>query len=144
MAISTPRVIGFVALALVGAFLLGYVPATLTARDARAEQVRLTQQLALAGLQVQLGMMSVEANRDNYGLAATLATQFFDGVGAAVARPGAPEVTQSLQTVLGRRDEITKDLAQANPAVKGKIAQLYADCFRLTQTPGVAPPPVSP
>lgn len=135
MAISTPKKLGIGALALLGAFLLGYVPASLSARAARAEQDRLTHKLVLATLQVQLGMMSYEVNRDNYGLAAQLATPFFDGVRSAIAGPADQDVMPSLQAVLARRDEITSDLAQANAGVKTKIAELYADLFRLTKTP---------
>jgi hypothetical protein len=80
-------------------------------------------------------MMSYEVNRDNYGLAAQLATPFFDGARSAAASPADQTVTQSLQAVLARRDEITSDLAKANAGVKSKIAQLYADLFHLTQTP---------
>jgi hypothetical protein len=135
MAISTPKKLGIGALALLGAFLVGYVPASLSARAARAEQDRLTHELALATLQVQLARMSYEVSRDNYGLAAQLATRFFDGAPAVIA--GAPDqaVTPPLQAALARRDEITSDLAQANPEVKDKIAELYAAVFRLTQTP---------
>jgi hypothetical protein len=135
MAISTPKKLGIGALALLGAFLVGYVPASLSARAARAEQNRLTHELALATLQVQLARMSYEVSRDNYGLAAQLATRFFDGVPAVIA--GAPDqaVTPPLQAALARRDEITSDLAQANPEVKDKIAELYAAVFRLTQAP---------
>jgi hypothetical protein len=143
MAVSVPKRLGIGAFVLLGTFLLGYVPASLTARDARAEQERLTQQLMLTGLEVQLGMMSYEANRDNYGLAAQLATPFFDAVRGAIARPASQDTASSLQAVIARRDEITSDLARANPVVKGKLAQLYADCFRLTQTPGAAQPTVS-
>ena len=135
MPISTPTKLGIGALALLGAFSLGYVPASLSARAARAEQDRLTHKLALATIQVQLGMMSYEVNRDNYGLAAQLATPFFDGVRSAIAGPADQNVTQSLQAVLARRDEITSDLAKANAGVKPKIAELYADLFRLTQAP---------
>ncbi len=135
MAISTPKKLGIGALALLGAFLLGYVPASLSARAARAEQDRLTHKLVLATLQVQLGMMSYEVNRDNYGLAAQLATPFFDGARSVIAGPADQDVMPSLQAVLARRDEITSDLAQANAGVKTKIAELYADLFRLTKTP---------
>jgi hypothetical protein len=135
MPFSTPTKLGIGALALAGAFLLGYVPASLSARAARAEQDRLTHKLTLATLQVQLGMMSYEVNRDNYGLAAQLSTPFFNGVRSAIAGPADQAVTQSLRAVLARRDEITSDLAKANPGVKSKIADLYADLFRLVQTP---------
>jgi hypothetical protein len=144
MAISTPAKFGIGILVLAGAFLAGYVPATLGARTARADQGRLTHKLAMAEIQVQLGMMSYEVSRDNYGLAAELATPFFDGVRSAISDPADPPVTKSLQAVLARRDEITSDLAQANAGVKTKIAQLYADLFRLTRVPSAAPPGVSP
>ena len=145
MAVSTAGKLGFGAIVLAGTFLVGYVPATLGARDARAEQARLTHMLALTGLQAQLGMMSVEVNRDNYGLAAGLATPFFAGVRTAIADPANQEAMASLQGVLARRDEITSDLAQAKPAVKDKIAALYADLYHLTQAPsGAAHPAVNP
>ena len=64
-----------------------------------------------------------------------MATRFFDRVQSAIAGSVDQAVTQSLQAVLARRDEITSDLAQANAGVKTKIAELYADLFRLTQTP---------
>ncbi len=144
MAISKPMKLGIGAVVLLGAFLVGYVPASLSARAARAEQDRLTHQLALATLQVQLGMMSYEVNRDNYGLAAQLATPFFDGVRSAIADPPDQSMTQPLQAVLGRRDEITSDLAKADAGVKTKLADLYAEVFRLTPTPGIARPPSAP
>jgi hypothetical protein len=139
MPISTSKKLSIGALALLGAFLLAYVPATLNARAARVEQDRLTQKLE-AALQVQLGMMSYEVNRDNYGLAAQLATPFFDGVQSAVAVPADPAVTHWMLAILARRDEMTSDLAQGNAEVKTKIAELYAGLFRLTQTPTVGPP----
>ena len=145
MAVSTAGKLGIGAIALVGTFLAGYVPASLSARDARAEQARLTHTMALTGLQAQLGMMSVEVNRDNYGLAAGLATPFFDGVRSAIADPANEAAAAALQGVLARRDEITSDLAQARPAVKEKIAGLYADLYHLTQVPpGAAHPAGNP
>ncbi len=144
MAISKPAKLGIIVLALMGAFLIGYMPASQSARAARSEQDRLSHKLTLATLQVQLGMVSYEVNRDNYGLAARLATPFFDGVRTAIADPPDPSMTQSLQAVLGHRDEITSELAKADAGVKAKIADLYADLFRLTPAPGVARPAATP
>ena len=53
----------------------------------RGRTDRLTHKLVLATLQVQLGMMSYEVNRDNYGLAAQLATPFFDGARSIAGPP---------------------------------------------------------
>ena len=53
------------------------------------------------------------------------------------AIPGAadPNVSLALQAVVARRDELTSDMAQANAEVKTKLAEVYADLFRLAQTP---------
>lgn len=133
MAMSTSRKFLLVVLALVAAFLAGYVPATMDARAARASQAAAEQRLVLAELQVQLGMMSYELNRDNYGFAAQLATAFFDGVRSAVAGTLTGDVAEALRATLARRDEITTDLAQANSGVKPKVAEMYAGLYRLSQ-----------
>ncbi len=133
MPMSKPRKFLLVVLALVAAFLAGYVPATMDARAARAAQVAATQKLVLAEVQVRLGMVSYELNRDNFGFAAQLATQFFDGVQAAVNAPATGSVADALRTILARRDEITSDLAQANPGVKAKVAEMFAGLYRLSQ-----------
>jgi len=144
MAVASARTLGIGAIVLVGTFLLGYVPAEIGARSARAEQARLTHKLELTALEVQLGMMSLEANRDNYGLAAKLATPFFDGLQTAIASQAGQDVTRALQVMLVRRDEITSDLAQAKPGVKEKISGLYGDLYRLMQaSPDTAPPQAS-
>ncbi len=144
MAISTPAKLGIGALVVLAAFLIGYVPASISARAARAEQDRLSHQLAMASLQVQLGMMSYEVNRDNYGHAALLATPFFDGLRAAIADPANQAVAQPLQAVLGRRDEITSDLAKADAGVRTKIADLFAALTRLAPVPGLTLPAATP
>lgn len=142
MTMSAKAVVG--ALTIVGVFLLGYAPASLTARAERAERVRLERVVAVSEIQIQLGMMSYEVNRDNYGLAAQVATVFFDRVRAESGGPADQEMTKALQAVLARRDEITSDLALASPAVKAKIAEMYADLFRLAQPTAAPPAGVSP
>lgn len=137
MTMSAKMVTG--AVALVIAFLLGYVPASLTARAERTERDRLQRTVAVSEIQIQLGMMSYEANRDNYALAAQLSTVFFDRVRAESGGPADQEITGLLQSILARRDEITSDLAQASPAVKSKIADMYAELFRLLQTTPAMP-----
>jgi len=144
MAVTMLTKAGVGALVLAGAFLSGYVPATLAARDARAEQDRLARTLALASIEVQLGMVSYEANRDNFGLAGQLATPFFDAAREALARSAGSVETHALQVVLERRDEITTGLAKADAGVKLKIAGMYADLFRVIQTAGGKAPPISP
>jgi hypothetical protein len=40
-------------------------------------------------------------------------------------------VQQKLQAFAAQRDDITAQLAAANPAVKDKLAQMYADFYTL-------------
>ncbi len=39
---------------------------------------------------------------------------------------------EQLTTISVRRDEITTNLAQADSSVKEKLAQIYADLFKVT------------
>jgi hypothetical protein len=41
---------------------------------------------------------------------------------------------KKLQEMLSLRDEVTTNLAQADPTVKPKLAQMYADFYQLTLT----------
>jgi hypothetical protein len=117
---------------LIAVFLLGYVPSCLSARQSREQNARLEYQLKLAELRGQLGLMSYEANRNNYTTAAQYSTGFFDGLREAVNQTQDETRKQKLQAVLGRRDEITANLTAADPGVKEKLAQMYADFHQLT------------
>jgi hypothetical protein len=112
---------------LIAVFLLGYVPPALNANRLRDENAQLQHQLRLAGMRVRLGMTSYEANRNNYTAAAEHSTAFFDGLRAAIPQTTDGALRAKLQAVLARRDEITATLTEANPGVKEKLAQMYAE-----------------
>ncbi|HZN11015.1 MAG TPA: hypothetical protein VFC61_05020 [Blastocatellia bacterium] len=113
--------------ALLAAFLLGYVPGALEARAAR----RLEPRLQLAQSLGQLGMVSYEANRNNFANAAQVSTGFFEDLRGLAGRTEDAKLTAQLQALLARRDEVTTNLAQADPAVKEKVAQMYADLYQI-------------
>jgi hypothetical protein len=117
---------------LIAVFLAGYVPSCTSARQAQQQQARLESQLALSRLQGQLGMASYEANRNNYASAAQLSTDFFNGLREAAGRTNDEALRQKLQALGARRDEVTANLAEPNPAVKEKLQQMYADLFQIT------------
>lgn len=119
---------------LVGVFALGYIPSCVSARSAEERSIRLQRNLKLSDLQGHLGMASYEANRNNYASAAQQSTEFFNGLREMSDNTGDATLKQSLEKVLARRDEITTNLAQADPAVKEKLAQTYADFFQITAT----------
>jgi hypothetical protein len=115
---------------LTAAFLIGFVPEWMSARQARSENVRLRLELDLARLQGKLGRMSYEANRNNFGNASALSTEFFNGLKSALADPllaENPGRKAKLEGVAGRRDEVTADLARADPAVKDTLAAMYME-----------------
>ena len=117
--------------ALVVVFLLGFIPARISARNAQQLNTRLEHDLQLASACNVLGMVSYEANRNNYATAGQRSSEFFNGLRAIINKTGDEALKQSLRTLLGRRDQITLHLAQANPAVKETLARSYAELFQI-------------
>ena len=120
--------------ALLAAFLIGYVPSCASARKAEAENARLLNRLKMADLRGRIGMSSYEANRNNYANAAQFSSEFFNQVAEIINTEGDDSVKQRLQSILARRDEITTNLAQADPSVKDKLAQMYAEVFQISES----------
>jgi hypothetical protein len=116
---------------LIAVFALGYIPSCVNARSAEERNIRLQRSLRLSDLQGHLGMASYEANRNNYASAAQQSTEFFNGLRETINSIDDATLKQNLEKVLARRDEITTNLAQADPAVKEKLAQAYADFFQI-------------
>jgi hypothetical protein len=122
---------GIAAAALVAVFLLGYVPSCRSARSAESQRAQSEHQLNLARLHGQIGMMSFEANRNNYSKAAAYSTDFFNHLKNTINDTSDAALKEKLQAIAARRDEITANLAQAEPAVKEKLGQMYADFYQI-------------
>ncbi len=128
---------------LAAVFVVGFLPEHLKARQAREENSRLRLELDLARLRGELGMMSYEANRNNFGNASKLSSDFFNGLRGGLASPllaGDAGRRAKIEAIAARRDEVTADLARADPAVKEKIAQMYAElsgALAQNELPGV-------
>lgn len=125
------RRIGIAAAALVAVFLIGYVPSCRSARSAETQRAQAEHQLNLAQLHSQLGMMSFEVNRNNYSKSAAYSTDFFNSLKNTINETSDAALKERLQAIAARRDEITANLAQAEPAVKEKIGQMYADFYQI-------------
>jgi hypothetical protein len=121
-----PKRLAIAAGIMVAVFMLGYVPSCIDARSVRDQNAKLHLQLELSELRGRLGMISYEANRNNYGSASQLSTDFFDGLRSALDKTTDARMKDKLRAVLDRRDQITTDLAQVNPVVKEKLADMYA------------------
>jgi hypothetical protein len=123
---------------LIAGFSIGYLPARWTIDRLEAQISRLKQRngtleqsLRIAELRGAAGLMSYRVNQNNYGAAAELSTGFFNGLRQAMDKTKDETVRQNLQAMLRQRDEITVGLARADPAVKEKLAQMYADFFQI-------------
>jgi hypothetical protein len=139
------RVGMWVVLALTGAlvaFLIGFLPLFIHTRNVTNQLLETKERLAraedrtseveftleLARLRGELGELLQTVNDDNYGTAASKASDFFDRVRAAStnehAVAGSPR-RDALDEVLARRDEISSGLARADAGVKTKLEELY-------------------
>jgi hypothetical protein len=125
----------------VAAFVLGFVPQYVKARD-------LTDQLGAERLQVkseheksqmdELGLLCgyvyLQANLKNYGLAGQYSTKFFNRVRAMNGQ--APDASRQafLQSALAKRDSITEGLAKGDPSILGALQDLFQSTLETTQT----------
>ena len=132
----------------VGAFLLGFLPGHSNVVSLETQNQQLRQQnnvlnrqvvefqqtiqklqanLKVADLRGTAGLMSYRASQNNFGAAAELSTGFFNGVQDAIGVTEDRALKQNLQKILAQRDLVTSALAQANPAVKERLAEIYAE-----------------
>jgi hypothetical protein len=118
---------------LIIAFLLGYVPSSISSRSTQRQNAELERQLRVTDLGNQLAMASYEANRNNYASATEFSTRFFNGLPEIITESKDQPLRQKLQAMLLHRDEITSNPAQVDQTVKEKLAQMYAEYFQATQ-----------
>ncbi|MDP2605567.1 MAG: hypothetical protein Q8S00_23745 [Deltaproteobacteria bacterium] len=120
-------------------YLVGYLPSRTSASKVTEQNSQLQQNLALtekrlrlAELRGQMGIMSYEANRNNYAEASKFSTEFFNGLRETLNDTNDEALKQKLSAIVARRDEITTNMAQADSSVKEKLAQMFADLFKMT------------
>ena len=113
---------------IVAAFLAGYVPCTLRARDTAATLENTQLDLQLANAHRRLGVASHEAQRNNYANAAAAAREFFSGCGALAQSPAfdkQPRTRIALTAFADSRDEIMAKLAMGDAQAKERLASMY-------------------
>jgi hypothetical protein len=116
---------------LAAAFLIGYVPARARLGELEQDNSRLQRLVQVGTVRAHLGMACYEANRNNFASAGEHSTAFFNGLRELTLNEPDSGVQQKLQAFAAQRDDITAQLAAANPAVKDKLAQMYADFYTL-------------
>lgn len=122
------RTLVWIVLLLAFAFGLGYGPKELERRKLASKLEQTELDLRLANLHRQLGVASYEAQRNNFSSAATAARLFFDGCRSVVNDhkfEEQPRTRLALQSYASNSDIILGQLANADPAVKERLASLF-------------------
>jgi len=121
-------------LVVAAAFLAGSVPLYLKngrlTEKVSVLQTRLGQasnQLRIATLRNQLGMILIEVEQNNFGLARERSSHFFDGMRQVIPDQSDPQLREQLASLLACRDDITSDLTSLNRESPAKIRKLFAE-----------------
>ena len=130
-------IIGAVAAAAL--FLVGFVPQYLKAakfrEELRAAQLTMAanqQKVQVAALRDQMGLMYLETNRKNFGLARQYATQFFSQAREVANATADAELKAALERVLQRRDDVTSGLTAGDGAIRDVIEAMYEEVHKAT------------
>ena len=122
------------------AFLLGFVPQYLRARDLASQLAAEQQQLNSEREKSQrdelgllCGYVYLQASFKNYGLAGQYSTSFFDRVRAMNSQSPDSSRQAFLQSALAKRDSITQGLAKGDPSIVGAVQNLFQSTLETTQ-----------
>ena len=120
------------AVAVVVAFLAGFLPQYLKARRLESEAHALQQASANGGLRDLAGLSYVQASQKNYGLAAATSTRFFNRARELANQAADPPARKALEDLMLSRDKITAELAKGDPGVIGDLQDVFAGTRRAT------------
>ncbi|HEY0141177.1 MAG TPA: hypothetical protein VGF48_09790 [Thermoanaerobaculia bacterium] len=117
-----------VPLLLGAAFLAGWLPVTLELRRTNERLRAVELELRLANVQRRLGTAAAEARRNNFGIAATEAGQFFDETQRLLAQEpftDQPRLRTALAAYAARRDTVMSGLATNDVTTATLLSELY-------------------
>jgi hypothetical protein len=115
---------------LAAVFLLGFLPQFSTARGLRHEVALCRTKFQFAALKNAIGLVYLEANQKNYGIAAQQASRFFETARQTLAATSASGQHSVIQEALSKRDVITAGLARGDPGVIAEIQSVYGNMLR--------------
>ena len=124
---------------LVVGLLLGFLPehstnsklqdqnASITqAKSGTQDKLKLTQKrLQLSSLAVRSAEVSSQAQSNNYSVASASASGLFTDLRKYVDASPGNQTSQQMTEILSARDRVISGLAQANPAVKPLLQQIF-------------------
>lgn len=96
------------------------------AKSSVQEQLNLTQKrLQLSSLAVRAAELSSQAQSNNYSVASASASDLFTDLRKYVDASPDNSTAQPIKEILNSRDRVISGLAQANPAVKPVLQQIF-------------------
>ncbi len=94
--------------------------------SANAQLAQANDTVRLSRLQDELLTLVEDTANKNYGDAATASTAFFNHLNDELSRTTQPNAKSAMQSILAQRDQVTADLAKADPASRDMFAQMSA------------------
>ena len=122
-----------IVVALLAAFLAGFLPQYVKANKLDAELRRLRTENAQAQLRDLIGLAYVQANQKNYGLAAETSSRFFSRARELSNQIPDAGSRKALEDVLQSRDKVTAELAKGDAAVMSDLQDLFSKTWQVTR-----------
>src|SRR5258707_7007848 len=117
------------------AFLLGFIPMWMKARDQSTVREKPEHELILTRIVKDLGSASIDARRAEYEAARQEASAFFTAAHFEIDQRDKSPLTQQqrdgLLPLLGSRDDLITLLARSDPAAADKLANLYVNVRKI-------------
>jgi hypothetical protein len=121
--------IGIYAALMLVAFLVGFVPMWLKARESGNNLAAAERTLGLAQMQNNLASAVIDARRGEYEPARQAASQFYTSLQAAIDKGDDSTLTPAQRTaaqgLFAGRDEIITLLARSDPASADRLSDVY-------------------
>ncbi len=121
--------VGIYAALMLVAFLIGFVPMWLKARESGNNLAATEHNLSLARLQNNLASAALDARRGDYEPARQAASQFYTSLREDIDKGDASTLTpvqrEAAQALFAGRDEIITLLARSDPAVADRLTDVY-------------------
>ena len=123
-------------IAVVAAFLLGFIPQYVKAQRLESELRAAQQTNALAELRDLAALAYVQANQKNYGLATATASRLFNRARELANQASEANAKKNLESILAMRDKVTAELAKGDAAAIGDLQDVFIKIRQATVPTG--------
>jgi hypothetical protein len=93
---------------------------------ANSQLAKANDDVRLCRLEDDLLTLIDDTGNKNYGEAANASTRFFNQLGAEINQTNQPAVKSTMQSMLAQRDQVTAEIAKADPACHDTFVQMSA------------------